>query len=247
MGKQGHIGEGEQKAAQGQPGYVGQHTAQRQVAFIVCTAIVFLLKIHTLLSDVINLYIIGFVTVPTSFLHTRKTKQKKTTAEEMTVTVAYLETKALPHLEYQSVLHYWEVQSYSIGNTSHPSFPVTSTPCQHLAQQQFGYPERNDVIHPQLRVIAPVTQLSLNCLSLRLWLSEMPKHMLALNTGIKPLMSCGGQSRRLVVPSHSRNALAWSLLCFIPYHDKHLALTSALQLKRCNKIDSHLVWSSCAS
>lgn len=65
----------------------------------------------------------------------------------------------------------------------------------------------------------------------------MPKHMLALNTGIKPLMSCGGQSRRLVVPSHSRNALAWSLLCFIPYHDKHLALTSALQLKRCNKIN----------
>lgn len=47
------------------------------MAFIVCTAIVFLLKIHTLLSDVINLYIIGFVTVPTSFLHTRKTKQKK--------------------------------------------------------------------------------------------------------------------------------------------------------------------------
>lgn len=155
----------------------------------------------------------------------------------MTVTVAYLETKALPHLEYQSVLHYWEVQSYSIGNTSHPSFPVTSAPCQHLAQQQFGYPERNDVIHPQLRVIAAVTQLSLNCLSLRLWLSEMPKHMLALNTGIKPLMSCGGQSRRLVVPSHSRNALVWSLLCFIPYHDKHLALTSALQLKRCNKIN----------
>lgn len=153
----------------------------------------------------------------------------------MTVTVVYQKTKVLPHLEYQctALVGNTKLQDWKHLTSILPSYLHTMpAPCivaVWISWVKWRYSPSASSNHPGDGV------------NFELFVTEAVLSMcfstsLTSNTGINPLMSCRGQSRRLVVPSHSRNASAWSLLCFILYHDKQLALTLALQLKCCNRI-----------
>lgn len=59
-------------------------------------------------------------------------QKEKHTTEKVTMTVDARKKCFTPPGIIQSMIHHWEIQSYSTGKTADPSFPAIFTPCQHL-------------------------------------------------------------------------------------------------------------------